>query len=62
MNEKNIYPRRYFYPSLNTFSKVVDYAYTPISEDISNRILCLPLYWELSYSDIDRVIKIFNEV
>ena len=25
LNKKNIFPRRYFYPSVNTFSKVVKY-------------------------------------
>ena len=44
LNDKKIYPRRYFYPSVNTYTKIVDYQPTPISEDISKRILCLPLY------------------
>ncbi len=45
--EQDIIPRRYFYPSLNT----VDYTKTatmPVSENISARILCLPLYVGLS--------------
>ena len=58
LNEQNIYPRRYFYPSLNTYSKVVEHNETPISENISKRILCLPLYWKLEYKNIDRVISI----
>lgn len=44
LNEKNIYPRRYFYPSVNTFSEIVAYQSAWVSEDISTRILCLPLY------------------
>lgn len=62
LNTQNIYPRRYFYPSLNTFDKVVEYVSMPISEDISKRILCLPLYTKLEYSDMDRIIKIIIKV
>jgi len=58
LNEYKIYPRRYFYPSLNTFTKVVKYTAMPISEDISKRILCLPLYWKLGHEDIDKIINI----
>lgn len=58
LNEQKIYPRRYFYPSLNTYTKVVKYVNMPISEDISKRILCLPLYWKLNYKDMDRIIEI----
>jgi len=56
LNEQKIYPRRYFYPSLNTFKKVVNYVNMQISEDVSKRILCLPLYWDLKYEDMDRII------
>ena len=58
LNEQKIYPRRYFYPSLTTYTKVVEYVNIPISEDISKRILCLPLYWKLEYKDIDRIIEL----
>lgn len=61
LNEQKIYPRRYFYPSLNTYNKVVEYVNMPISEDISKRILCLPLYWKLEYKDMDRIIEIIRE-
>ncbi len=57
LNEKNIYPRRYFYPSVNTYKKVVDYQECLVSEDISKRILCLPLYWNLELNDIYKIIE-----
>jgi len=47
LEEKEIFPRRYFYPVLSTL-KYVHAASTPIAEDIASRILCLPLYYELS--------------
>ena len=47
MNKNWIYPRRYFYPSLNTLDYVKK-SDTPISEDLSKRVLCLPMYNSLS--------------
>lgn len=58
LNENNIFPRRYFYPSVNTFTKLVPYTPMPVSEDIANRILCLPLYYTLDIEDIHRIITI----
>ena len=52
LSEHKIYPRRYFYPSVNTYRQVVHYKATPISENISKRILCLPLYKNLLDSEI----------
>ena len=60
MNENNIFPRRYFYPSLNT----IEYAEgqkMPISESISPRILCLPLYVGLEINDVTTICKLINE-
>lgn len=57
----NIYPRRYFYPSVNTFRRLVPYVPMPVSEDIASRILCLPLYFNLSIDDIHRIAKIVIE-
>lgn len=58
LKSNNIVPRRYFYPSVNTFTKVVSYQPCPISEDISKRILCLPLYFDLSKEDVIRIIDL----
>jgi dTDP-4-amino-4,6-dideoxygalactose transaminase len=32
----------------------------PIAEDISKRILCLPLYWKLENNIVQRVIDIIK--
>ena len=58
LNANHIFPRRYFYPSVNTFSRLVPYTPMPVSEDIASRILCLPLYYTLSEQDIQRIIDI----
>lgn len=60
MNAQEIYPRRYFYPSLNTLN-YVNNATMPVSESISKRILCLPLYVGLEEKMIEKIVKLINE-
>ncbi len=60
--QHEIYARRYFYPSVNTFIKITPYMPCPVSEDISRRILCLPLYYTLTHNDIDRICAILLNV
>lgn len=59
LNENQIFPRRYFYPSLNTIEYTNGLA-MPISESIASRILCLPLYVNLSVTDVTRIITLVN--
>lgn len=61
LNLINVFPRRYFYPSLNKLP-YVKYEPTPVSEDICNRVLCLPLYVGLATTDINRICAVINEV
>jgi len=58
LNLEGIYPRRYFFPSVNLFNKILDYQPAPVSEDISKRILCLPLFWGLSFKMQDKIIEL----
>ena len=57
---EKINARRYFYPSLNKLNFVTDQP-CPVSEDISKRVLCLPLYHDLADTDIERVSNIINK-
>jgi dTDP-4-amino-4,6-dideoxygalactose transaminase len=61
LNEKDIYPRRYFYPSLDTLNYIEPKQECKISRDISIRILCLPIYAELEEDIQDVIIKIIKE-
>lgn len=56
LNLNNVYPRRYFYPSLSELPYINGQS-TPISEAISRRILCLPLYHTLSREEIDMICR-----
>jgi dTDP-4-amino-4,6-dideoxygalactose transaminase len=49
--------KRYFYPSLNTLP-YSNGGYCPISEYVSKRVLCLPLYYDLQMDDAKRVVRI----
>lgn len=55
----NINTRRYFYPSLNQLPYLKGNS-CAISEDISRRVLCLPLYYDLDSMDIDNIIRIIK--
>mgnify|MGYP005994623181 CR=1 FL=1 len=59
LNENDIFPRRYFYPSLNTLNYVKEVA-MPISECIASRIMCLPLYSSLNMDDVSQICLIFS--
>jgi len=56
LNTLDIYPRRYFYPSLN---KLPFTMYQPmvLTEHFSNSILCLPLYPDLLKEDVSFVVE-----
>lgn len=58
LNAEHVFPRRYFYPSVNTFTKLVPYVPMPNSENIASRILCLPLYYTLAEEDVKRIANI----
>jgi dTDP-4-amino-4,6-dideoxygalactose transaminase len=59
LNNKNIFPRRYFYPSLNTIEYTKGKV-MPISEHVAARILCLPLFVGLNKCDVELISKIVN--
>jgi dTDP-4-amino-4,6-dideoxygalactose transaminase len=60
--DNGIGPRRYFYPSLNTlpYLKPELKRACPISEDMSARVLCLPLYVGLSKSEVEIICGIIR--
>ncbi len=61
LNEQEIFPRRYFYPSLDTLTYIEPKQECTISRDISKRILCLPIYAELEKDIQDIIIKAIKE-
>lgn len=59
LNKQNIYPRRYFFPSLNTLP-YVNNTDCPISQSISKRVMCLPLFYKLDVNIQSSIIHIIK--
>jgi len=60
LNKNDIFPRRYFYPSLNKLP-FVNYQPCPVSERIASTVLCLPLFCGLTVSQIDTICIIIKD-
>lgn len=60
--DNGIGPRRYFYPSLNTlpYLKPELKRACPMSESISSRVLCLPLYVGLSKAEVENICSLVD--
>lgn len=59
LNKENIFPRRYFYPSLNTI-EYLKAEKMPIAEAIASSIMCLPLYVGLTTTELNQICTIIN--
>jgi len=62
LNATYIYPRRYFYPALDTLPYLKNKTPLPVSGSIASRVLCLPLYHDLTKDEIRRICNIIAEV
>lgn len=61
LNSENIFPRRYFYPTLNQLDYLDTKYDCPVSEDISPRVISLPLYPDLEEEIVLKICKIVNQ-
>ena len=66
VGEQGIIARKYFYPLTNAFECYRDYPTagpekTPVANHIAQRVLTLPLYADLSLTDVDRICDIILE-
>jgi dTDP-4-amino-4,6-dideoxygalactose transaminase len=59
LNEAQIFPRRYFYPSLNT-ACYVNSSIKEVSESVASMVLCLPLYNGLESNNLKEISTIIN--
>ncbi|CAK7027740.1 MAG: dTDP-4-amino-4,6-dideoxy-D-glucose transaminase [Desulfovibrio sp.] len=60
LNRENIFPRRYFYPALNTLPYLSRRQPCPVAESAAKRALCLPLYTDLTEADVERICAIIH--
>ena len=65
LKEQNIYSRRYFYPLISSFSMYrhlpsASSEKLPVAESISQKILCLPIFPDLTNEDQDRIVALIR--
>lgn len=53
-----IFTRRYFYPSLSSSLPYLGPVDMEITDDIAKRVLCLPLYYELTNDEVDWICRL----
>ena len=59
LEKHQIFPRRYFYPSLSSLN-YIEKSKTPISDDIASRIICLPLFHLLSKFEQELIAQLIR--
>jgi dTDP-4-amino-4,6-dideoxygalactose transaminase len=62
LNSEDIYPRRYFYPSLDTLNYINPKQFMPISRDISTRVLALPIYPDIQRDIQEKIIEVIIKI
>ncbi len=63
LKAQNIIARKYFFPLINSFDCYREESFygtekTPVAKYISDRVLTLPMYADLSMEDVDRICRI----
>jgi dTDP-4-amino-4,6-dideoxygalactose transaminase len=63
MKAERVHPRRYFYPLISEFSMYRDLpsavpASLPVATRASREVLCLPIYPELTMSQVERIARL----
>lgn len=60
LNNHNIFPRRYFYPSLAELPYVSP-AHVPVALDYSSRVMCLPSFHSLTETEINFIGEVLHK-
>ena len=50
--------RRYFYPSLANALPYLEPQNFPVTDDIAKRVLCLPLFYDLTFEEVDMICRL----
>lgn len=62
LKASEIFTRRYFYPSLAKVLPYVEPTEMPITDDVAKRVLCLPLYYDLTIEEVDLISRLLLRV
>lgn len=61
LNVNSVFPRRYFYPSLDRLEYIEPKQECKISRDLSKRVLCLPVYTDLEKYEQNLIINLITQ-
>lgn len=62
MDKQEVFTRRYFYPSLASAVPYLSKLELPITEDIAKRSLCLPLYYDLTFEEVEFIARLMLRI
>jgi dTDP-4-amino-4,6-dideoxygalactose transaminase len=62
MDKFEVFTRRYFYPSLASALPYLPKLELPVTEDISKRMLCLPLYYDLTFEEVEFITRLMLRI
>jgi dTDP-4-amino-4,6-dideoxygalactose transaminase len=62
LQKNDVFPRRYFFPSLAKSLPYIERKNIDITDDISKRILCLPLYFDLTLDEVDLICRLLLRI
>lgn len=65
LRENNVFSRKYFFPLINDFDCYKDEfssLNTPIAKSISDKVLALPLFSDITYDEIDFVCSVISKI
>lgn len=57
LHKNEIFTRRYFYPSLSSTLPYVKKKEMPVTDAIAKRMLCLPLFQDLTFEEVDLICR-----
>ena len=62
LKSNEIFTRRYFYPSLSQSLPYLKDKKLEITDDIAKRVLCLPLFYDLTVEEVDLICRLLLRV
>ena len=61
LQENDVFTRRYFYPSLASALKFLPTKSLAITDKVSKKVLCLPLFYELTVDEVKKISDLMNK-
>lgn len=62
LSGSEIFSRRYFYPSLANSLPYIESKDLLVIDELSNKVLCLPLHYDLTFEEVDLIARLLLRV